>query len=51
MPAYSGQANHLRYSCSRAVSDDGAPLCLSLSGAVLDRFVVEQMLHVLQPAS
>lgn len=51
MPAYSGQANHLRDSCSRGVIDDGAPRCLSLSGAFLERLVVEQMLHVLQPAS
>jgi len=51
IPADSGRANRLRYSCSRGVSDDGAPLCLSLSGAFLDRVVVAQMLHVLQPAS
>jgi DNA invertase Pin-like site-specific DNA recombinase len=51
IPAYSGKANRLRYSCSRGVSDYGAPLCLSLSGAFLDRFVVEQIRHVLQPAS
>jgi hypothetical protein len=48
---YSGKVNRLRYSCSRGVSDDGAPLCLSLSGAFLERFVVAPMLHVRQPAS
>ena len=51
IPASSGRANRLRYSCSRSVSDDGAPLCLSLAGAFLDRCVVAQMLHVLQLAS
>jgi len=51
IPAYRGQANRRRYSCSRGVSDDGAPLCLRRSGAFRDRFVVAQILHVLQPAS
>ena len=50
-PSYSGKANHLRYICMRATIDYGAPLCLSLAGAALDDFVVEQVLAVLQPAS
>ena len=31
--------------------DDGAPPCLSLTGACLERVVVEQIMQVLQPAS
>jgi DNA invertase Pin-like site-specific DNA recombinase len=50
-PTYSGKANHLRYMCMRATIDYGAPLCLSLSGAFLDDFVVTQLMAVLQPAS
>ena len=50
-PAYSGKANHLRYTCMRATIDYGAPGCLSLSGAFLDRFVVKQLMAVLEPAS
>jgi len=49
MPSYSGQAR-VYYSCSRAMVDYGEPLCQSLSGRFLDRFVVEQMMQVLQPA-
>jgi DNA invertase Pin-like site-specific DNA recombinase len=50
-PSYSGKANHLRYICMRATIDYGAPLCISLAGAALDDFVVEQVLAVLQPTS
>jgi DNA invertase Pin-like site-specific DNA recombinase len=50
-PSYSGQANHLRYLCMRATIDYGAPMCISLSGAVLDDFVVAQLMAVLQPAA
>ena len=50
-PSYGGQANHLRYTCMRATIDYGAPMCLSLSGAVLDDFVVAQLMAVLQPAA
>jgi DNA invertase Pin-like site-specific DNA recombinase len=50
-PSYSGQANHLRYTCLRATMDYGAPGCLSLSGALLDAWVVAQLMAVLQPAS
>jgi hypothetical protein len=35
----------------RAPIDYGAPGCLSLSGAFLDRFVVKQLMAVLEPAS
>jgi hypothetical protein len=51
MAAYGGKANHLRYTCMRATIDYGAPVCLSLSGAVLDEAVVTQLLAVLEPAS
>jgi Recombinase len=51
MPAYSGKANRLRYTCMRATIDYGSPGCLSLSGAFLDDFVVEQLMAVLEPAS
>jgi hypothetical protein len=51
MSAYSGKANRLRYTCMRATMDYGSPGCLSLSGAFLDDFVVEQLMAVLQPAS
>jgi len=51
MAAYGGKANHLRYTCMRATIDDGAPGCLSLAGAFLERFVATQIMHVLQPAS
>ena len=50
-PSSSGQANPLRYPCLRATIDDGAPGCLSVSGAVLDDGVVAQLRAVLQPAS
>ena len=50
-PAYSGKANHLRYTCMRATIDYGAPVCLSLSGALLDNCVAAQRMAVLQPAS
>jgi hypothetical protein len=49
--AYGGQAHHLRYTCMRATIDDGVPGCLSLAGAFLERFVAEQVMQVLQPAS
>lgn len=51
MAAYGGKANHLRYTCMRATIDDGAPGCLSLAGAFLERVVADQVLQVLQPAS
>lgn len=51
MAAYGGKANHLRYTCMRATIDYGAPGCLSLAGAFLERFVATQIIQVLQPAS
>jgi hypothetical protein len=51
MAAYGGKAHHLRYPGMRATSDDGAPGCLSLAGACLERCVATQMMPVLQPAS
>ena len=50
-PAYGGKGNPLRYTCMRAMINYGAPICISLSGAVLDDFVGEQVMGVLQPAS
>jgi hypothetical protein len=35
----------------RATIDYGAPGCLSLAGAFLERFVATQIMQVLQPAS
>src|SRR5256886_1585592 len=51
MAAYGGKANRLRYTCMRATIDYGAPGCLSLAGAFLERFVAAQVMQVLQPAS
>ena len=51
MVSYGGPNNYLRYSCGRAVIDYGEPVCQSLSGQVLDDFVAEQVLKVLQPAA
>jgi len=51
MPAYSGQADRLRYICARAMIDYGEPVCQSLAGEFLDRFVVQQLVKVLKPAS
>ena len=47
MAAYGGKTNHLRYTCMRATIDYGAPGCLSLAGAFLERFVATQIMHVL----
>jgi len=41
----------LRYSCVREAVDYGAPLCQSLSGAVLEAFVSERLLQAVSPAS
>jgi DNA invertase Pin-like site-specific DNA recombinase len=51
MAAYGGQAHPLRSTCMRATSDDGAPGCLSLAGAFLERVVATPIMPVLQPAS
>ena len=51
MPAYSGKANRLRYTCGRAMIDYGEPICLGLTGEVLDEFVAGQVMKVLTPAS
>jgi DNA invertase Pin-like site-specific DNA recombinase len=48
--SYNGQAAW-RYGCGRAMIDYAEPLCQSLSGAFLDRFVTEQVMEVLQPAA
>lgn len=41
----------LRYSCQRDAIDYGAEICQSLSGAVLEAFVTERLLHAVAPAS
>lgn len=41
----------LRYSCRRDAIDYGQDVCQSLSGAVLESFVVERMLQAVSPAS
>jgi DNA invertase Pin-like site-specific DNA recombinase len=41
----------LRYSCQRDAIDYGAEKCQSLSGAVLESFVVERLLQAVSPAS
>jgi hypothetical protein len=51
MPASGGQDGCLRDTCGRGVMDDGAPPCVSLTGACLERVVVEQSRPGLPPAS
>jgi DNA invertase Pin-like site-specific DNA recombinase len=51
MVAYSGKANHLRYSCSRAMIEYAEPLCQGLAGRVLDDLVATQVLAALEPAA
>jgi len=41
----------LRYSCQRDAIDYGQDVCQSLSGAVLESFVVERILQAVSPAS
>jgi DNA invertase Pin-like site-specific DNA recombinase len=43
--------NTLRYSCQRDAIDYGAARCQSLSGSVLESFVVERLLQAMSPAS
>jgi hypothetical protein len=51
MVAYSGRANRLRYSCSRAAIEYAAPQCQGLAGRPLDDLVAEQVLAALEPAA
>jgi hypothetical protein len=44
-------ARTLRYSCQRAAIDYGGEMCQSLSGAVLESFVVERLWQAVSPAS
>jgi len=50
-PIYSNKAGRLRYMCWRGAIDYGMPVCMSLSGAILDAFVAEQIMQILQPAA
>ena len=43
--------NHPRYACTHNGTEYGESLCQSLTGRVLDEFVAQQALTVLQPAS
>lgn len=43
------QAKTLRYSCQRDAIDYGEALCQSLSGEVLESFVVERLLQAGPP--
>jgi DNA invertase Pin-like site-specific DNA recombinase len=45
------EASHLRYMCARHVMDYAGTRCQSLAGRVLDAFVSERVLRVLEPAS
>ncbi len=45
------KAKTLRYSCQRDAIDYGEAKCQSLSGAVLESFVVERLLQAVSPAS
>lgn len=51
MVTYGGKTCRLRYTCGRAMTDYGEPVCQGLSGEVLDQFVVEQVMQVLEPAA
>jgi DNA invertase Pin-like site-specific DNA recombinase len=44
-------SNRPRYVCGRRAIEYGEPLCQSLTGGVLDRFVARQVLGVLEPAA
>jgi len=44
-------AKTLRYSCQRDAIDYGADRCQSLSGKVLESFVIERLLQAVSPAS
>lgn len=48
---YTNNGTGLRYVCSRAAVDYGAPLCQSLSGATLDALIARLVLAALQPAA
>ncbi len=43
--------NYHRYICNREQVDYGGKICQHLSGACLDEYIVEQVLHALEPAS
>jgi DNA invertase Pin-like site-specific DNA recombinase len=51
MVSYSGQANRLRYQCSRDAITYAAPQCQGLAGRVLDELVTAQVLAALTPAA
>jgi DNA invertase Pin-like site-specific DNA recombinase len=48
---YTNAGTGLRYICSRDAVDYGGPLCQSLSGAVLDAHIADQVLAALQPSA
>ncbi len=48
---YSGRENRHVYGCTRLLSDHGGPACQILAGPPLDRFVTDEALRALAPAS
>lgn len=48
---YTDNGKGLRYVCSRMCVDYAAPLCQSLSGKNLDKFVIDRVLEAMQPAA
>jgi DNA invertase Pin-like site-specific DNA recombinase len=48
---YGNNGNGLRYACNRMAVDYGEAPCQSLVGAVLDKFVAEQVLLALEPSA
>ena len=48
---YNEGSNRHRYWCNKMLTSYGGEFCQTLTGSVLDRFVTEQMLAMLKPAS
>ncbi len=48
---YNKGSNHHRYWCSKMLAEYGGEFCQGVEGPALDRFVTEQMLAMLKPAS
>jgi DNA invertase Pin-like site-specific DNA recombinase len=51
MVAYTNGGSGVRYRCARGVTDYAEPICQSLSGQRLDKFIGNQVLAVLQPVA
>ena len=48
---YHGEQNDHRYVCNQARVNYGGKICQDLSGACLDEYIAEQVLHALEPAA